>query len=197
MDIPFLPSPPTDNLYKFMAILGAWTLLILAVFLMGVDYLAFKSKEEAQQTIAYYRAAHNVQLIQDRLAAIQAGRLNDAIVPGSSPHDGSNSERTRLQNGLQNNQDYVTRHQDDAYRDDAQTDWQILSAIHGLYYILVLGGVGIFCLIPGFYRWWRIQRVSDDLLDSQLKFQKMTNQKLQLKLDAVNQPPPPPVPPSA
>lgn len=197
MDIPFLPSPPTDNLYKFMAIFGAWALLILMVFLMGVDYLAFESKVEAQQTTAYYRAAHNVQLIQDRLAAIQAGRLNDAIVPWAPLHDGSDSEKAFLQDGLQNNQTYVTRHKDDANRDDVQTSWQILSAIHGLFYILVFVGVGIFCLVLGFYRWWRIQRVSDDLQDSQLKFQKMTNQKLQRKQDAVNQPPLPPLPPSA
>lgn len=197
MDIQFLPSPPTDNLYKFMAIFGAWALLILSVFLMGTDYLAFKSKVEAQQTIAYYRATHNVKLIQDRLAAIQAGRLNDAIVPWAPHHDGSDSEKVFLQNGLQNNQAYVTHHQDDADRDDVQTDWQILSAIHGLFYILVFGGVGIFCLISGFYRWWRIQRISDALQDNELAFQKMTNQKLQRKLDAVTQPPAPPAPPSA
>ncbi len=197
MDIQFLPSPPTDNLYKFMAIFGAWALLILAVFLMGVDFLAFKSKVEAQQTIAYYRATHNVQLIQDRLAAIQAGRLNDAIVPWAPLHDGSDSEKAFLQNGLQNNQAYVTRHKDDADRDDVQTDWQILSAVHGLFYILVFTGIGILCLIPGFYRWWTIQRVSDALLDSELDFQKMTNQKLRRELDAATQSPAPPAPPSA
>lgn len=191
MDIQLLPAPPTDNLYKFMAIFGAWTLLILAVFMMGVDYLVYKSKEEMQQTVAYYRATDNIQHIQDRLAAIQAGQLNKAIVWWAPIHDGSKAEKIYLQNDLQLNQAYLNRHQGDDHRHDAKTYWKIFSAIHAIVYILVLGGIGIFCLVSGFYRWWRVQRISDDMLLDQQNCQKMTNKKLKLELETMATPSPP------
>lgn len=190
MDIKFLPTPPTDNLYKFMAIFGAWALLILALFMMGIGYLGFKSKEETQQTIAYYRTTSTVQHIQDRLAAIQAGRLKDAIVPWAPLHDGSGAEKAFLQNALRNNQAYLAHHHDDADRHDIWTYWQIFSATHGIYFILALGGTGIFCFLFGFRRWQHIQSVSDAILDGELTFQKMTNQKLQRELEAMASHPP-------
>lgn len=190
MDIKFLPTPPTDNLYKFMAIFGAWALLTLALFMMGIGYLGFKSKEETQQTIAYYRTTSAVQHIQDRLAAIQAGRLKDAIVPWAPLHDGSEAEKVFLQNALRNNQAYLAHHHDDADRHDIWTYWQIFSATGGIYFILALGVTGIPCFLFGFFRWQHIQSVSDAILDGQLAFQKMTNQKLQCELEAkVSSPP--------
>lgn len=190
MDIKFLPTPPTDNLYKFMAIFGAWALLILAVFMMGVGYLGFKSKEETQQTIAYYRTTSTVRHIQDRLAAIQAGRLEDAIVSWAPLHDGSDAEKTFLQNALQNNQTYLAHHHGDADRHDVWTFWQIFSATDGLFFILVLGGTGIFCFIFGFLRWQHIQSISDAILRGELAFQEMTNQKIRCELEATAPSPP-------
>jgi len=189
MDIKFLPTPPTDNLYKFMAIFGAWALLILAGFMMGIGYLGFKSRQEMQQTVAYYRTTGTIRDIQDRLAAIQAGRPKDAIVSWAPLHDGSDAEKAFLQNALKSNQAYLARHHDDLDRHDVWTFWQIFSATDGLFFILVLGGVGIFCFIFGFLRWRHIQHISNAILHGELAFQEMANQKLQLELEAMTPPP--------
>jgi hypothetical protein len=190
MDIQFLPSPPTDNLYKFMAIFGAWALLILALFVMSIGYISFKSREESQQAIAYTRSVGTVLHIQDRLDAIQAGRLNDAIVTWSPIQDGSDTEKAFLRKALQNNKEYLARHQGDAERHDAWTFWQILEATHGIVFILIFGGVGIFCFIYGFRRWYkRVQRVSDAILLGKQTLQELTNQKLKRDLEAATQTP--------
>jgi len=193
MDIQLLPSPPTDNLYKFMAIFGAWVLLILALFVMGIGYLSFKSREESQQAIAYTRSVGTVLHIQDRLDAIQAGRLNDAIVTWFFFNDTAATEKAFLRKALQNNKEYLAHHQGDAERHEAWTFWQILEATHSIVFILALGGVGIFCFMYGFRRWYkRVQRVSDAILLGKQTFQEMTNQKLKCELEAAAQTPQPP-----
>lgn len=161
--------------------------------MMGIGYLSFKGKEESQQAIAYTRSVSTVLHIQDRLDAIQAGRLNDAIVTWSPFQDGSDTEKAFLRKALQSNKEYLAHHQGDAERHDAWTFWQILDATHSIIFILVLGGVGIFCFMYGFRRWYqRVQRVSDAILLSKQIFQEMTNQKLKCELEALPTPPQPP-----
>ena len=72
-----LPSPPTDNLYKFMALSGVWLMVFLLAFyawLMNADY---EIRAEAKELKAFITAQSSLRNIQARLASVRAGHLGE------------------------------------------------------------------------------------------------------------------------
>lgn len=167
----WLPSPPTDNLYKFIAIFGLYLLLGLLAFFSWLGYLQFHSEREMKRSQAYFFSVQMESQISARLSSIKAKRLSENKLEWTPPGATSDQEQKFLQMALENHRQTIQKNKD-VLNTRPGEELEVMKAM-GYFWLMpiyVLFAVG--CPFFGFLGWYRkIQRPSEEahVLDCKLK----------------------------
>ena len=167
----WLPSPPTDNLYKFSAISGLWLLLGLLVFFSWLGFLQFQNAKEAKRSQAYFFAEQMEMQISARLDSINAKRPTENKLEWTPPGATLEQEQKFLQMALDNHRRTIEKNKNIFDRKSGE-DLEILKSM-GFYWLMpiyVFFAVG--CPFFGFIGWYRkVQKPSEEahILDCRVK----------------------------
>lgn len=168
-----LPSPPTDNIYKFAAILGAWFAAVLLGIFVVFSYVTYQSSEGMQRTVVRGQDMNSEFQVSQRLEAIDSGRFSDARLTWMSPNISIDQERkmlsdlqTRLRTSIdqfeERPEDPVVKHFKEFTA--SRLEWTLFIVV-------------FFAVIPtlwGFLRWYqRIQLPSERMLTIELQIKEL------------------------
>lgn len=177
-----IPSPPTDNLYKFVAIFGLWLCTVLVVFLGFTNYLVYESAQEARLTGYYVFAEGRINEVSRRIKAIDEGRKLDDLVADIPRMPSLAQEREFLEN-------IRTRFQKNLAERKPVPQWRSqffeqLDAMGGEYTVAAFSLVAVGCFYFGFRGWYRnVQGPSEQAahIDLQLKRKELDLKHIELR----------------
>lgn len=173
----FFPTPPTDNLYKFLAILGAWGLLISAGFIALLTHQSYLTEQFETKRIKYLQGEIWIQKVDRRIDSLKKKRVNENVIEGYSNLFRPEEELVALNKQLELAKEYRTELKEVLKKEPENYIPFLRSAgfIDWFYALLVASGV---FLCVGFIRWMRLQKITDDLLrlDLQLRRAELKNE---------------------
>lgn len=79
-----LPTPPTDNLYKYMALTGLWLCFGVLALIAVLYYQNFESQEFNKQQSWMYSKEDAKRKFESRLDSLSKGRLTENTLKGIS-----------------------------------------------------------------------------------------------------------------
>lgn len=178
----WIPSVPTDNLYKFMAVSGMWMAFGLIVFfgwLVSIDIQMAKESKEAQ---AYFFSANMISQIDRRIASLDAGKIDENGIPGISTSLDPDQERRFLQEAAKNHRRTMDEYAGSINKNSGEkldvlkrTDVQIAGVVYILFAAVFLG--------VGFTRWVvRVHDVDMQMRDLDLQAKHLAVVKLNLEI---------------
>lgn len=177
-----LPTPPTDNLYKFMAISGLWLVAGILLFMFWLVYWGFQSQIEMKHSQEYFFSVNMEREISSRINSINSGKYDEnklSWVPaGSTPEQ----ERSFLKFGLDNHRKTIEK-----YKKEVEAERiDIIEYIGEKYLIVCLSlyaSVMSFFLVFGFSWWYKkVQKPSEKMHDIDYKIKQLTQDKLELEI---------------
>ena len=170
----FIPSPPTDNIHKFKAILGLLISTLFLAFLFYLKYLSFHFEKANELQMYAIKAESTLKKIDCRLEAIKVGRIEkcpfDPLLK-----DGSEKEIESLifRRAVQERQisNYKV-HADISKPINDNVEWVVASHLN-----MVLGavaGTGIVLFVVGFRDWHlKVQKNADEINEIDLELKKV------------------------
>lgn len=172
-----IPTAPTDNLYKFMAIFGLSLTVILAAVLVWFSYLSYLGSKELEATQSYYYSQDTVRQVTVRMTAITEGRLNENKLDWVPAYEKPSDEMKFLKLVYENHQKSMAESEPVMNRKSGQY-FEVLEAM-GIQWILpAYTVVCILLAVIGFERWYvKIQRPADKLAPFEFRI-KETELKL-------------------
>ncbi len=178
----WLPSPPTDNLYKFVAISGLWLLLGLLVFFSWLGYLQFQNSKEAKRSQAYFFSERMEIQISARLDSIKANRPKENKLEWTPPDATLEQEQQFLQMALNNHRQTIEKNKDVLDRKPGE-DLEILKAM-GFYWLMpVYVFFAVSCPFIGFLGWYRkIQKPSEEAHGLDCRVKEITILKIEAEI---------------
>lgn len=174
-----LPSPPTDNIYKFAAILGLWfATLLLGIFIVFA-YVTYKSSEGMKRAAVYGQNLNSEFQVSQRLEAIESGRLSEARLTWMLPNTPIDQERkmladlrTRLSTSIA---EFEALPEDPVVKrfkefSGARLEWTLV--------VVVL--LAVIPTLWGFFRWYkRVQLPSEKMLAIELQIKELELARLE------------------
>jgi Ca2+/Na+ antiporter len=180
----FFPKPPTDNLYKFMAITGTWLLSLVAVSLMFLGYMSFKIEKETNQIAHQMNYRQTIGEIDRRVLAIDEKRCNDAIISWSKEHECNDNEKKFLLRVKEVNEAHIKEY-DKQDKIDFVNVWDTAKSIGVMWVFIIFTFLGVFLFYFGFTRWYKhIQKPENEaaILDIKIKKQIIEKNMLDIAL---------------
>ncbi|RBC02804.1 hypothetical protein C3E97_008600 [Pseudomonas sp. MWU12-2115] len=178
----WLPSPPTDNLYKFMAIFGLWLLLGLLLLFAWFGYMNFKLDEESRDNQHYYFSKNMKLDISRRLASLEANNSGENKLEWVPENSSPDQEKSFLKEALKNHEETM---ESTKYVLKSQTgrDLKIFEASGALWILWLYVAIAIACPYLGF-KWWykKIQLPNEAANDMELKIKEASLLKLQIEI---------------
>lgn len=183
----WMPSIPTDNLYKFYAISGMWMFLGLVILYAWLVSIDINIEEESNATSAYYSSFFKLQEIELRLESIKGDQENEnelEWVPTEWPIE---QEKRFLEHARQSHQKTIEK-TEYAINSDTAKSLQLLKRpvvfIPGILYISLMA----FFLVIGFSRWkFKIQDIEIELREVELETKRRALVKLNCEIRKLNQ----------
>ncbi|SYZ83251.1 Uncharacterised protein [Vibrio paracholerae] len=175
----FFPTPPTDNLYKFCAIFGAWLVAAVVALFVLLEYVTYDLEKQSLAQMHHFRTTSNYQKIVDRLSSIEQGDLGENIIEWLPNSDGSVQEVKHLHEIKSNYQKLI-----EEYENEVRIDYgeiiEVVDATRIMWLIYVLIGLAAFCFYFGFKYWYvKVQKVSDELMQKDLAIKRLTLEQLE------------------
>lgn len=177
----FLPKPPTDNLYKFVAILGLWMIIFTMAIGFFINFMTYQIDQETEAVVRLMGYDSKLSRIERRLQSIEAGELGENILEAAPVHDGSEEEMSYLadvKDRIKENMNKLESRGAD-YVQAVNVAWTI--KLHWLLYIFP----ALSCLFFwfGFRQWYlKIQKPSDYALEQQRRISELTIKKLEQEI---------------
>jgi len=181
MNMNFLPKPPTDNLYKFVAILGLWMLVFTVAIGFFINFMIYQIEQETETVARLMGYDSKLSRIERRLQSIEDGELDQNIVDTSPVNDGSQEELNYLidlKGRIKETVDELESRGTD-YAQAVKVAWGI--KLHWFLYIFP----SLSCLFFwfGFRQWYfKIQKPSEDALAQQRRINELTIQRLEQEI---------------
>lgn len=180
----FLPKPPTDNLYKFMAISGIWMMGFVIAFIMYLGYLNYQIEKEGIKQNSFYRTEALSIQIDDRLASISEGNLNDNIIDWALINDGSKEEISFLNNLKKAQEKKIQEYKADPVNDEYGKQIHLAEATGLMWVIYTLIFLSVLCLWLGFRFWYtHVQKPANTLISKDIEIRNLTIEKMKLDID--------------
>lgn len=174
----FFPTPPTDNLYKFLAILGAWGMLIAAGFLALLAHQNYETEKFEKKRMAFFQGENWIATAERRINSLKFNRTNENKIEGLSNLVKPSEELSMLSKQLELAKEYRAELKK-VLEKEPNNDLPFLRTVGILnwFYGLLVGSGAFLCV--GFISWMRLQKIADDLLrlDLQLKKAQLKNER--------------------
>lgn len=184
-------SVPTDNLYKFSAILG---LLLTVLFTTGyfyVDYVTQTMKASTRLVFPASIAEEENETIACRWKALEKGKLDECIIEGL-PNDGSEAEKTKLRHRQRVNQEILDRYAKYEKITKPVSDFFEILGEKSVYFIWVITAIcilSVLLLVFGFWRWIsKIQNPMNKATELDLKIKELELEKLEIEVKKLKEP---------
>lgn len=165
-----LPTTPTDNIYKFMAISGLWLMFGFIALYVWIEYSIIQLEKEGDNTSTYLTSKYKVDEIERRVNAIENGNLEDFklswLRETKSPEDELNALEPLLE---------FHRARAEAYKSmiplsaiygesDAYERFKIIKRTDFKMVLLVLIVLMVCLTLYGFTRWAQKTQATDEKL---------------------------------
>ncbi|EHK4786486.1 hypothetical protein [Vibrio parahaemolyticus] len=175
----FFPTPPTDNLYKFCAILGAWLVAGVIALFMLLGYVTYDLEKQSVAQTHHFRTMSNYEKVIDRLSSIEQGKLDENIIEWLPSSDGSENEVDRLLEIKANQEKAITEYENEI-RTDYGEIFEVVEATGIWWVICVLISLSVLCFYFGFKLWYiKVQKISDELLVLDVEIKRLTLRQLE------------------
>lgn len=174
-----LPSIPTDNFYKFIAITGVWLTLGTIIFLIYLGYLNYRLEIERIESNSYFRSSSTLRNVELRLKSIEEGKLTENILAWTPDFEKIEDERVFLEKLKDNNEKVVKEYE----ANEEIKAHEVLSIAEkmGLTWILpIYIFSSLICFSYGFKHWInKVQKPTDELLQLDIQIKKLTIKNMQ------------------
>lgn len=175
----FFPTPPTDNLYKFCAIFGAWLVAAVVALFMFLGYVKYDSEKQFIAQTHHFRTTNNYQSVLDRLESIEKGNFGENIIEWIPVSDGSEQEVQGLLQ-IKANYERAIKEYEETVRTDYRAAFDIVEATGFIWLICILITMAFLCFYFGFKLWYiKVQKVSDELMLTDLEIKRLTLRQLE------------------
>lgn len=180
-----IPSTPTDNIYKFMAISGLWFiagLLALYVWLVNVQIQLDKDRERSQ---AYFISVNMERDIKRRLDSIEKEAFDENRLDWVPENFSVEEEKNFLTMVQKNHHETIAENKDVLDSNPGEElqlikRWDIRLAF-GVYVSLMVGLTWF-----GFSRWvTKTHRVEEGLRELDFEIKEKTLEKLELEIEQI------------
>ncbi|WP_154124057.1 hypothetical protein [Grimontia hollisae] len=164
------PAPPTDNLYKFMAITGSWLMALVVVLFMFIGYINHDLERATVQQQSYMNSLKALRGIELREESIRNGDLTENILPWVPVSDGSNRELEYLNDRKEEHQKYISNVEENQI--DYGRWFDLVEATGAMWFIYGIVAIGWSCFYFGFRGWYtKVQKHADEtvLLEKTIK----------------------------
>lgn len=178
-----IPSTPTDNIYKFMAISGLWLcagFIALCIWIVNTQVQLDKERLKSQ---SYFFSVNMEREIENRLNSIGAGKPAENRlhwVPASYTLE---QEKQFISEALKNHQETISKNKD-VLESTTGEEFRLLERwevkIFGLFYVFLMTGLTWF----GFSRWVTKTHLVDEELrniDKDIKLKSLEKTELEIK----------------
>lgn len=176
----WLPTPPTDNLYKFLAIFGTWGMLFVFGSLLLLFYQNHEHSEFTKKVIALSSEESWLRKVEARAESLAKNRLTENIIPGISDHFSPKEEMVFIKNAVNLSRGSLPKLRQLA-GDPPTNVFPFLATIHfdrWLVGVLVFSWV---CFYYGFRQWLVLQRITDELLRLDLSIKRAQEREIKRK----------------
>jgi hypothetical protein len=177
----FFPTPPTDNFYKFLAILGAWLMGAVVALFMLLGYFNYDIEKQSLAQTYHFQTTQKLEKIKRRQKSIELGNIQENIIDNARFSDGSHQEIKYL-NDFESRLKIRIKEYNKVARTDYKKVFEVIKATGFMYFIYSLIAAAILCFWIGFKNWYfKVQKVNDELLGLDLKIKRLTLRELESK----------------
>lgn len=178
-----IPSTPTDNIYKFMAISGLWFIAgFIALYIWVVNTQVQLDKEHLRSQ-SYFFSVNTERQIKNRLDAIESGKPDENRIDWVPASYTLEQEKLFISEALNNHRETISRNMD-VLESRTGEELRLLERpdviTAGVLYILIMVGLTWF----GFSRWiTKIHLADEELrnLDRDIKLKSLEKTELEIK----------------
>jgi hypothetical protein len=167
----WFPTPPTDNLYKFLAVLGAWGLLFVFGSFLILSYQNYEHEEFNKQLVSLSSEESWLRKAEMRLKSLEGNRVQDNAIPEISNHFSPKEELVFLSNAIALSKEHLSLLKERT----KEAPKNVVPFLASVRFDLWLPGVAFvtfICFYIGFRQWLVLQRASDELLRLDLLLKK-------------------------
>jgi hypothetical protein len=158
----WLPTPPTDNLHKYIALNGLWFIYGVLALLTVLHYQNFEHEEFNKRQSSLFSKQDAVRKFESRINSLANGKLTENNIPGISSHFNPKEEKVFLENAIVLNQQDISSLSEETKK--PPTSWfSLLVHFHVDKFLVVFLGVGLVLTYCGFRSWAKSQRVVDEI----------------------------------
>jgi len=167
----WLPSPPTDNLYKFLALLGAWGLLFFLGSLLVLEYQNYEHAEFNKKVLSVSAEESWIRKAELRLNSLKDQHPEENAIPEISDHFTPKEELLFLTNSIALSEEHLVQLKE-LTAQPPQNVVPFLASIHFDRWLLGILILSMGCFYLGFRQWLVLQHMSDELLRLDLTLKK-------------------------
>jgi hypothetical protein len=167
----WFPTPPTDNLYKFLAVLGAWGMLFVLALLVLLSYQNYEHAEYNKKLSFLYSEQSWLQKAELRLKSLKENRPGENSIPSISTSFSPKDEALFLTNAATLSRERLAELKD-LTRRPPESIFPVLAAIHFDQLLLGIFPFVFGSLYFGFRQWLALQRISDEMLKLDLTLKR-------------------------
>lgn len=180
-----IPSTPTDNIYKFMAISGLWFFVGFIALYIWLVNTQIQLDKESLRSKSYFFSVNMERNINNRLSSIENKKLDENRLDWIPVSYTPEQEKKFLNKALKNHQDTIEKNKDVL---DSNTGeelklierWDV--RIAGILYIALMVCLTLF----GFSRWiTKTHIVDEELRNLERDIKVKTLEKLELEINQI------------
>ncbi|GHA95968.1 hypothetical protein ACFFLG_03620 [Shewanella indica] len=176
-----IPSTPTDNIYKFMAISGLWFIAGFIALYIWLVNTQIQIDKEALNSQAYFFSVNMERKIKNRLDSIEKGKLDENRLDWVPASYTPEQEEMFLSKALENHQETIKKNKD-ALNSDTGEELKLVERwdvrIAGALYILFMVGLTWF----GFSRWVKNHIIDETVKTLDREIKEKSLKKLELEI---------------
>ena len=176
-----IPSTPTDNIYKFMAISGLWFIAGFIALYIWLVNTQIQLDKEALKSQAYFFSVNMERKIKNRLDSIEKGKLDENRLDWVPASYTPEQEKIFLSKAFENHQETIKKNKD-AVNSDTGEELKLVERwdvrIAGALYILFMVGLTWF----GFSRWIKTHIIDETVKTLDREIKEKSLKKLELEI---------------
>lgn len=179
MAIQWIPTPPTDDLAKYVAITGLWLTLGFSAILLFVVYNNYRLDERTQLVIQMASTLHFKEDVEIRIQSLEDGHPNENKLPissGMTPKE----ELPFLKNIDKTLDSKLSELQADGKANNSQAVYAWLRRGYVYFWPPIALAGSLLLTFFGFMRWREKQKRADEMfaLDLEIKRQQLSMLRL-------------------
>lgn len=177
----WIPTPPTDNLYKYMAITGVWLTFGLVVAFLWIGHLNYQLNIRSGNLSVYAFAQTKIFEIERRLKSLEDNDIHSNKLDWL-PESISNEEEF-LKQILNNHIKNKTEAEKSLDNKDIEIT-EILEHMKLHYIFSAYAVISLFLLIFGFWRWYKLVQIPNEKASvQQSKINELAIEKLKQEIE--------------